>query len=451
MRRMIYRRAPQRSPTVCLRPSRRRTHESNAHRHHRVGRRRFDAGIGTKQSPSVLCSIEDYYRVKTVGGLRLSDDGRTVTFTVSTRVEENNQTRTETFTAPTDGSAAPTKIETRRASGRRQLRARDGDLARRQMDRDPQGRGASRLRHRANLTDFEKRHLDRFKGVTFDWKDFQRDGQPFPAPNLRARPRQQIVLTAAGRRRSEGAARSGSASDQSRLASERKPAGVRRRSRLAERAQVREPRSLQRDDRWSGDATHQRRLRLQRSRVLTGRSVPGLRAHLRDRHGDRAEAEPRRASRSLRSSDRGRRADQPHGELGSRAGRCALLAGWKVHLLPGRHRRRRAPLPRLGARRPGDAGHARRAPAWQSHLRQGDDQDRLHRDDARSRRRRSTSPTSTGPASGESPTSTARCSTRSRSARPIGSSGRARTAPRSKAGSRIPRRRRCRPRARARR
>src|SRR4029453_15549282 len=50
----------------------------------------------------------------------------------------------------------------------------------------------------ATLTDFEKRHLDRFKGVTFDWKDFQRDGQPFPAPNLRARPRQQVVVTAAG-------------------------------------------------------------------------------------------------------------------------------------------------------------------------------------------------------------------------------------------------------------
>ena len=47
-------------------------------------------------------------------------------------------------------------------------------------------------------TDFERRHEERFKGVIFDWKDFQRDGQPFPAPNLRARPAAQVVLEPAG-------------------------------------------------------------------------------------------------------------------------------------------------------------------------------------------------------------------------------------------------------------
>jgi dipeptidyl aminopeptidase/acylaminoacyl peptidase len=39
--------------------------------------------------------------------------------------------------------------------------------------------------------------------VTFDWKDFQRDGQPFPAPNLRARPGASVVVQPA----SGGAAR----------------------------------------------------------------------------------------------------------------------------------------------------------------------------------------------------------------------------------------------------
>ena len=120
-----------------------------------------------------------------------------MTFTVSTRVEENNQTRTETFTAPTDGSASPTKIE---STGERQnaaptpvsVTSRDGKWIATLTD------VALPPAPAANFTDFEKRHLDRFKGVTFDWKDFQRDGQPFPAPNLRARPRQQIVLTAAG-------------------------------------------------------------------------------------------------------------------------------------------------------------------------------------------------------------------------------------------------------------
>ena len=50
----------------------------------------------------------------------------------------------------------------------------------------------------ATSSEFEKRHDERFKGVQFDWKDFQRDGQPFPAPNLRARPAQQLVVQPIG-------------------------------------------------------------------------------------------------------------------------------------------------------------------------------------------------------------------------------------------------------------
>jgi dipeptidyl aminopeptidase/acylaminoacyl peptidase len=44
------------------------------------------------------------------------------------------------------------------------------------------------------LTEFEKRHEDRFKGVAFDWMEFQRDGAAFPAPNPTILPAQQIVL-----------------------------------------------------------------------------------------------------------------------------------------------------------------------------------------------------------------------------------------------------------------
>ena len=56
-------------------------------------------------------AIEDYYRVQTVGGMRWSPDGKTVTFSVTTRIEEGNATRTETFTVPADGSAPPVKVE----------------------------------------------------------------------------------------------------------------------------------------------------------------------------------------------------------------------------------------------------------------------------------------------------------------------------------------------------
>jgi hypothetical protein len=135
-------------------------------------------------------SIEDYYRVKAVGGVRLSDDGRTVTFTVSTRVEENNQTLTETFSAAADGTASPAKSMCRPSARtpRRPYRSlpamASGIATLKEVALPPPAP--------ANLTDFEKRHLDRFKGVTFDWKDFQRDGQPFPAPNLRARARNRL-------------------------------------------------------------------------------------------------------------------------------------------------------------------------------------------------------------------------------------------------------------------
>ena len=46
-------------------------------------------------------------------------------------------------------------------------------------------------------SEFEKRHEERFRGVQFDWLDFQRDGQPFPVPNRldpEVNPPQEIFL-----------------------------------------------------------------------------------------------------------------------------------------------------------------------------------------------------------------------------------------------------------------
>src|SRR5438552_7686573 len=56
-------------------------------------------------------AIEDYYRVLTVTNPQIAADGRTVRFSVTTRVEADNGTKTETFTVPTDASAPPTKVE----------------------------------------------------------------------------------------------------------------------------------------------------------------------------------------------------------------------------------------------------------------------------------------------------------------------------------------------------
>ena len=51
-------------------------------------------------------AIEDFYRLKTVGASEISPDGKWVSFTVSTRVEETNGTSTATWLAPTSGATA---------------------------------------------------------------------------------------------------------------------------------------------------------------------------------------------------------------------------------------------------------------------------------------------------------------------------------------------------------
>ncbi len=55
-------------------------------------------------------TIEDYYRIKTVGDPQISPDGKWVAFTLTTRVEEDNTNAIETFVVPADGSAAPRRI-----------------------------------------------------------------------------------------------------------------------------------------------------------------------------------------------------------------------------------------------------------------------------------------------------------------------------------------------------
>jgi dipeptidyl aminopeptidase/acylaminoacyl peptidase len=145
-------------------------------------------------------AIEDYYRVLTITNPQISSDGKTVRFSVTTRIEQDNSTRTETFTVPSDGSRPPAKVEDEPAGGRGgrgaggavRVTSPDGSLIARTQERarpktDPE-----------TLNDFEKRHEERFKGVTFDWKDFQRDGGAFPAPNPAAQPALQILLQRPG-------------------------------------------------------------------------------------------------------------------------------------------------------------------------------------------------------------------------------------------------------------
>ena len=196
-------------------------------------------------------TIEDYYRIQTVGNPLLSPDGRWVSFSISTRIEEDQQTRVEFWLVPSDASAkpwrvlhygrdiagprwtpdnrleyvadrlqwtmdpvnpgaAPVRSTTQRATpGGRGGRGGRGGTPPTGADApgipSPDGNWIATLvdiaqakQSEPSVSDFERRHEERFKGAIFDWKDFQRDGQPFPAPNLRARPAQQIAIAPAG-------------------------------------------------------------------------------------------------------------------------------------------------------------------------------------------------------------------------------------------------------------
>ena len=175
--------------------------------------------------PRRALQIEDYYRIQTVGSPSISPDGRWVTYSVATRVEDDNSTRTEHWVVPTTGTGTPHRLL---HYGRDITNPRWGDDSRIVYSADraewaidperapaappeprtrtapgtiPAGDSMITLRDRpqpasapAAATDFERRHQERFKGAIFDWKDFQRDGQPFPAPNLRIRPAADIVI-----------------------------------------------------------------------------------------------------------------------------------------------------------------------------------------------------------------------------------------------------------------
>jgi dipeptidyl aminopeptidase/acylaminoacyl peptidase len=198
-------------------------------------RKRWFAAVVVVVSCSVSASaqprgralmVEDYYHVQTVGNPQISPDGHWVVFGVSSRVEQDNSTRTEVLLAPSDGSASPRRVlhygrditdpawsedsrlhysvdqqswsvnvtdphaspekHTPLPSGA--VRSADGQWLALVKDKEQPRLTPS------DASAFEKRHEERFKGHIFDWKDFQRDGQPFPAPNLRARPAAQLVI-----------------------------------------------------------------------------------------------------------------------------------------------------------------------------------------------------------------------------------------------------------------
>jgi dipeptidyl aminopeptidase/acylaminoacyl peptidase len=194
------------------------------------------ASVQPGAQPGRALMIEDYYRVKTVGNVSISPSGRWVAFAVTTRLEEPdaNSSRTETWIVPADASAEPRRIQHQdkdvsnptwsddgrlqyTVDGQRWAINPDASIAPEQLQGggrsggrggrgnpvapSPDGKSEVTLADKprddskpTDANDFEKRHQERFKGAIFDWKDFQRDGADFPAPNPVAQPAQRIVL-----------------------------------------------------------------------------------------------------------------------------------------------------------------------------------------------------------------------------------------------------------------
>lgn len=185
--------------------------------------------------------VEDYYALRTPGAPQLSPDGRWVAFAVISRDEATNTQPSEIWLVTSSAAAPARRVSAVGANATAPRWSAEGKLnwtaggnmwtldpaapdtpiegarvtppnPREQRFPAPSVGGKSGAvavlrevpppeRTPRQLTDFERRHEDRFKGVQFDWLDFQRDGGPFPVPNRadpRVSPAQEIFLTPAG-------------------------------------------------------------------------------------------------------------------------------------------------------------------------------------------------------------------------------------------------------------
>jgi len=163
-------------------------------------------------------AIEDYYRLKVVGAPQLAPDGKFVAYTVGTRIEATNSDSVEVWLAATDASSAPKRLSAAGANASAPQWLDDGRISfssngrrwaasptsnappaevspstargQQRLLASPDGKWMAILRPSAvasriktYASDFERRAEEHFRGVQFDWLDFQRDGAPFPVPN----------------------------------------------------------------------------------------------------------------------------------------------------------------------------------------------------------------------------------------------------------------------------
>jgi dipeptidyl aminopeptidase/acylaminoacyl peptidase len=187
------------------------------------------AALPTDPAARRPLALEDYYRVLSVGAPRISPDGQWVAYTVSAPVEETNRSATEVWVVRSDGSRPPVRVTHGGQSATNPRWGEDNRLRYTAQDttwivdparpdgrpvpeaappvsglQSPDGRWVARVQAvpappppAPVLTDFERRHEERFRGKAFDWYPFRQDGQPFPLPDPRRRPPAEVFVVPA--------------------------------------------------------------------------------------------------------------------------------------------------------------------------------------------------------------------------------------------------------------
>ena len=188
------------------------------------------ASAGSHPHPALRpLQIEDYYRIRSVESPEISPDGRWVSYTVSLPVEEDNGTHREVWVVAADGSTTPIRIlhdgddvTDPRWNGESRLlyTARDTVWIRDPGEPattpnlaptpepdgliSPDGRRRARIepverepRPERAMTDFQRRHQERFQGADFDWYPFRADGRSFPLPDPASEPAREVFVEAA--------------------------------------------------------------------------------------------------------------------------------------------------------------------------------------------------------------------------------------------------------------
>lgn len=184
---------------------------------------------GPVQAQQRPLTLEDYYRVRSVESPTISPDGRWVAYSVTLPVEETNGESESVWLVGTGDAAEPQRIEAAGGDVSGAEWTTDGRL--RVMAADsthwlvepgaegaptpdpagptdgvasPDGSWIARTREvprearpQRPMTDFERRHQERFQGDDFDWYPFRRDGQRFPLPDPMQRPAAEVVLVPA--------------------------------------------------------------------------------------------------------------------------------------------------------------------------------------------------------------------------------------------------------------